>query len=239
MYKERTYRQWVKSEGLVTFEVKEHETDLLISASKNLEAASREAILNYRHDIESYIKKHEDFFTSLDPLEVDTDAPKIVKAMAEAAGVAGVGPMAAVAGAVAEFVGRDLLTLSDEIIVENGGDIFIKSAHSRLIGIYAGDKSPFTGKIAVEIPPAEQGIGVCTSSGTVSHSLSFGRADAVLIISGNTVLADAAATAAGNAVKSPESIEKGIDIARSIKGVDGVLILAADKMGSWGNIKIV
>ncbi len=238
MYKERTYRQWVKSEGLVTFEVKELETDLSISAVRNLEEIARASVLNYRQDIESYIKEHRDFFTSLEPVNVAENVPGIVKAMALAGKMAGVGPMAAVAGAVAEFVGRDLLALSDEIIVENGGDIFIKSAYPRLIGIYAGNKSPFTGKIAVEIPPTEQGIGVCTSSGTVSHSLSFGRADAVLIISANTALADAAATAAGNAVKCPESIEKGIDIARSIEGVDGVLILAADKMGSWGNVKL-
>ncbi len=239
MYRERTYRRWVKSEGLVTFEIKERETDLLISASKNLEAASREAALNYRQDIELYIKKHKEFLTSLEPLIVDKDAPRIVGAMADAGEKAGVGPMAAVAGAIAEFVGREILAYSDEVIVENGGDIFIRSAYPRLIGIYAGERSPFTGKIAIEIPPEEQGIGVCTSSGTVSHSLSFGRADAVLIISGNTALADAAATAAGNAVKGPESIEKGIDIARSIKGIDGVLILVDDKMGSWGEIKIV
>ena len=238
MYKERTYRQWVKSEGLVTFEVKERETDLLISASRNLEAASREAALNYRQDIELYIKKHKEFLTSLEPLIVDTDAPGIVRAMADAGEKAGVGPMAAVAGAIAEFVGRDLLAYTDEVIVENGGDIFIRSASPRLVGIYAGERSPFTGKIAIEIPPKGQGTGVCTSSGTVSHSLSFGRADAVLIISGNTALADAAATAAGNAVKSRETIEKGIDIARSIKGIDGALILVDDKMGSWGNIKI-
>ncbi|MDO8535996.1 MAG: UPF0280 family protein [Candidatus Omnitrophota bacterium] len=239
MYKERKYRQWVKSEGLVTFEVKELETDLLISAVRDLEGAAREAMLNYRQDIESYIKGHRDFFTSLEPVEVDKNASEIVKAMADAGSRAGVGPMAAVAGAVAEFVGRGLLQLSDEIIVENGGDIFIRSAFPRVIGVYAGERSPFTGKIAIEIPPAGQGVGVCTSSGTVSHSLSFGKADAVLIISDNTALADAAATAAGNAIKGPGSIEKGIDIARSIKGVDGVLILAGDKMGSWGKIKIV
>ena len=239
MYRERFYRQWVKSEGLVTFEVRELETDLLISAEKNLEARARESVLNYREDIRSYIKRDGSFYTSLEPLNAADDAPEIVKAMISASRKASVGPMAAVAGAIAEFVGRDILAYSDEVIVENGGDIFIKSASSRLIGIYAGEKSPFTGKVAIEIPPKEQGIGVCTSSGTVSHSLSFGRADAVLVISGDTALADAAATAVGNIVKGPESIEKGIDIARSIKGIDGVLILAGDKMGSWGEIKLV
>ncbi|MDP3730570.1 MAG: UPF0280 family protein [Candidatus Omnitrophota bacterium] len=239
MYKERSYRRWVKSEGLVTFEVKERETDLLISASKNLEAASREAILNYRQDIELYIKAHRDFFTSLEPIDVDGDAPKIVKAMADAGKKASVGPMAAVAGAIAEFAGRDLLAYTDEVIVENGGDIFVKTKVRRILGVYAGENSPFSGRLALEISPSDMGTGVCTSSGTVSHSLSFGKADAVLIVSNNTALADAVATAAGNAVKGPGSIEKGIDIARAIEGVSGVLILVGDKMGSWGEIKLV
>ena len=87
--------------------------------------------------------------------------------------------------------------------------------------------------------PAEKGLGVCTSSGTVSHSLSFGKADAALIISFDAALADAAATAAGNAVKNKDYIEKGINLAKSIDGVKGVLIIVGDKMGTWGEIKLI
>jgi ApbE superfamily uncharacterized protein (UPF0280 family) len=239
MYKERSYRQWVKSEGLVTFEIKELETDLLISAKKDLGKRARESILNYRQDIQSYIEKHKDFFTSLEPIDVEIDAPRIVKTMAQAGRRASVGPMAAVAGAMAEFVGRDLLAYTDEVIVENGGDIFIKTKVKRILGIYAGEDSPFSGKLALEISPSEEGTGVCTSSGTVSHSLSFGRADAALIISDDTALADAAATAMGNAVKNKDCIEKGIDLARSIGGVRGALVIVGDKLGSWGEIKLI
>ncbi len=238
-FKERVYRKWVKNEDLVTFEVIEGETDLLISAAKKIENEARLAILNYRRELEDYIRSDNRFFTSLEPVEVPEDAPEIVAAMADAARRCGVGPMAAVAGAVAEFVGRDLLVKSNQVIIENGGDIFIRSDKKRLMGIYAGEKSPFTGKLALEIGPSEQGIGVCTSSGTVSHSLSFGKADAALIISDNTALADAAATVAGNAVKTAGDIEKAIRFARSIDGIKGVLILIGDKMGSWGEIKLV
>lgn len=238
MYKERGYRKWVGSEDLVTFEVKEAQTDLLISASKRLEKQARESILNYRKDLEKYIKGNGSFYASLEPVEVGDDAPKIVKAMACAAKKAGVGPMAAIAGAMAEFVGKDLLAFSDEVIVENGGDIFIKTGIKRLAGIYAGESSPFTGKIAIQIEPSENGLGVCTSSGTVSHSLNFGKADAVCIISDDAALADAAATKAGNAVKSKDDIEKGIAIARSIEGIKGALIIVNDKMASWGDIKL-
>ena len=239
MYKERRYRQWVKCEGLVTFEVKELETDLLISAKTNLEVRARESILNYRQDIERYIKSNKDFCTSLEPVNVDEDTPRIIKVMSSAAGKVSMGPMASVAGAIAEFVGRDMLAYSDEVIVENGGDIFIKTNTKRILGIYAGEDSPFSGKLAIEVLPQENGSGVCTSSGTVSHSLSFGKADAVLIMSSDTALADAVATATGNIVKNKDCIEKGIDYAKSIDGVKGALILAGDKMGSWGNIKLV
>ena len=105
--------------------------------------------------------------------------------------------------------------------------------------MYAGDNSPFTGKLAIDIEPDDNGIGVCTSSGTVSHSLSFGNADAALIISTSAALADAAATAAGNIIKNAGDIEKGINLARSIEGVRGALIIVGDKMGSWGEIKFV
>ena len=237
-YKERSYRNWVQSDELVSFEVRESETDLFISAKRNLESQAREAILAYRSDLERYIRRDEEFFASLEPVDVKDDAPSIVKVMADAAAAAGVGPMAAVAGAIAEFVGRDLLAFTDEVIVENGGDIFLRTLKKRKLGVYAGEDSPFTGNLAIEIVPKEKGLGVCTSSGTVSHSLSFGKADAALIISPEAALADAVATAACNMVKSEFDIKAGIEFAKSIEGVLGVLIIVRDKMGSWGEIKL-
>ena len=239
MYKARTYRRWVNNESLVSFEVVEKETDLAISASKNLEAQARAAVLTCRQDLESYIKKDRIFLTSLEPVNVAPGAPEIVRMMADAAARAGVGPMAAVAGAVAETVGRELLKHSGEVIVENGGDIFLKVDKKAVVGIFAGERSPFTGKVAIEIETGEMGLGVCTSSGTVSHSLSFGKSDAVVIISDETALADTVATATGNILKAPDDIEKGIGFARSIEGVSGVLVIIKDKMGSWGRIKLL
>lgn len=239
MYKERSYRQWIQSEDLVSFEVKDKETDLFIAAKKNLEEQARKSVLNNRLDIERYIINNSNFYTSLEPVPVDEKAPDIVRSMSGAARKAGVGPMAAVAGAIAEFVGRDLAAFTDEVIVENGGDIFILSSKKRVLGIYAGDASPFTGKMAMEIDPAKEGIGVCTSSGTVSHSLSFGNVDAAIIISNDTALADAVATQTANLVKGPESIEKAIDYAKSVKGIKGVVVIIGDKMGSWGEVSLV
>ena len=194
MYKARAYRRWVDPGSLVSFEVIEGQTDLAVSAMKNLEPQARAAVLTYRQDLEEYIKKDSLFLTSLEPISIRPDAPGIVKMMADAASKAGVGAMAAVAGAIAELVESERLKYSDEVIVENGGDIFMKVNKKPAIGLCSGDASPFTGRIALEITCPGNGLGVCTSSGTVSHSLSFGRADEALLISGAAAIADAGAT---------------------------------------------
>jgi len=157
--------------------------------------------------------------------------------MVEAGKKAGVGPMASVAGAIAEFVGRELLAFSPEIIVENGGDIYLKSLTDRIVGVYAG-KSPFTGKIGLEIKAKDTPLGICTSSGTVGHSLSFGKADAVIVLSKSTILADAAATAIGNRVSESDDITGAIEFAEGIKGLKGLVIIKDDNIGLWGKVKI-
>jgi ApbE superfamily uncharacterized protein (UPF0280 family) len=236
-YEERKYREWIKQDDLVAVKVIEDETDLLVSGTSDLTEPAKKSVSKYRKHIKDYIVEDRNFLESLVPIEVDPDAPEIVKDMARAASMAGVGPMAAVAGAVAEFVARDLLSLSKQIIIENGGDIFIKTLTKRLLGVYAG-KSPFTGKIALQIKPEQTPMGVCTSSGTVGHSLSFGKADAAIILSRWIALADAVATATGNVVKTEEDIQKGVDFARSIEGVEGVIVILGSKIGMWGDIDI-
>jgi ApbE superfamily uncharacterized protein (UPF0280 family) len=238
MYQPRTYRCWVKDDDLIPFNVIVKETDLYIRATSNLEAEALKAVRKYRTQLEEYIKSHPLFLHSLEPCSIEDDAPAIVRDMVQAARVAGVGPMAAVAGAIAEAVGKDLLAHTPEVIVENGGDIFMKISQTRLIGVYAGDSS-FTGKIALEISPEETPLGVCTSSGTVGHSLSFGVADAVVALSCFTALADAAATAIGNRVKTADDIDVAIEQAQAIDGLAGILVIKDDKVGMWGDVKIV
>jgi ApbE superfamily uncharacterized protein (UPF0280 family) len=157
--------------------------------------------------------------------------------MLEAGQNANVGPMAAVAGAIAEYVGRELLEFSPEIIVENGGDIFLKIIQKRIVGIYAGD-SPLTGKLGLEIKPETTPFGVCTSSGTVGHSLSFGKADAVVVTADSATLADAAATAICNQVKKTDDINDAIYIGRNIVGLKGIVIIMGSNIGVWGDIKL-
>ena len=237
MYEERTYRHLVRTDDLVNFEVIVRETDLLVRAKRDLSQETRQSVLNYRHQLETHITAHPEFAGSLVPLNEDPYAPKIVQEMIRTSQLANVGPMAAVAGAIAEFVSKDLLKLSEEIIVENGGDIYLVTSRERTIGIYAGD-SPLSLKLGIRIQPEESPLGICTSSGTVGPSLSFGKADAICILSKSAALADAAATAVGNRVKTKEDIESGLEKGKTIEGVIGVLIIIGDRMGIRGNIKL-
>jgi ApbE superfamily uncharacterized protein (UPF0280 family) len=213
------------------------ETDLHIRALEDISSEALALVTKYRESLQKYIQQQPLFMTSLEPVIVNADAPQIVKSMAEAAEKAGVGPMAAVAGAIAEFVGNELLSFSPEVIIENGGDIYLKSLKKRTIGIYAGE-SQLSNHIGLEINGTDTPLGICTSSGTVGHSLSFGTADAVVVISKSAILADAVATATCNLIKKQDDIQKGIDFAQRIEGVKGLIIIKNDKMGMWGDINI-
>ena len=238
MYQPRFYRLWSREKDLVSFNVTLKETDLLVSACRNLSRKTYKLVRKYRAGIEKYIKNNPAFLTTFKPYKIKDTAPEIVKRMVTETEKAGVGPMASVAGAIAEFVGFDLLKSSDEIIIENGGDIFVKTLKPRIIGIYAG-KSKFSGKIGLEIKPESTPLGICTSSGTVGHSLSFGKTDATIVIANSSSLADACATAVGNIVRDPESLVKGTDFAKSIKGIKGMIIIINNKISIWGDIKLV
>ena len=237
MYEPRTYRHWIKDKDLISFNIVVKETDLYIRASTNLKRKAYKLVLKYRNALESYISQHPTFLTSLEPIPVSDDAPRIIIEMSAAAEKVGVGPMASVAGAIAEFVGNELIAFSPEIIIENGGDIYLKSLEKRIVGIYAG-KLPLTGKIGLEINGQDTPLGICTSSGTVGHSLSYGKADAVVVLSKSATLADAAATAIGNLIVQPSDIPNGLEFANGIDGLKGVIIIKGDRVGLWGEVKI-
>lgn len=238
MYQEKAYRHSVRTDDLVKFEVIVRETDLLIRAEKDLSLEAREAVLKYRSQIEAYIEKNPWFGRSLSPLPMDPYAPKIVQEMFLASQIARVGPMASVAGAIAEWVAKDLLPFSKELIIENGGDIYLVSSKERIVGIYAG-ASPLSFKVGISISPEENPLGICTSSGTVGHSLSFGKADAVCILSKSPALADAVATAVGNWVQGKKDIESALERGSRMEGVLGIVIIVEEKMGVWGKVNLV
>lgn len=238
MYEPRSYRNLVKTDDLIKFEVIVKETDLLVRAERDLSKETRESVLQHRLELETYISANPYFRESLVPIADNPYAPEIVREMLRTSQWANVGPMAAVAGAMAEMVSRDLLKLSKEVIVENGGDIYLATSKERIIGIYAGE-SALSLKIGIVISPEESPLGICTSSGTVGPSLSLGQANAVCLLSKSAALADAAATAVGNVVKEKKDIESGLQRGREIAGILGALIIIGGEMGVWGNIKLI
>ncbi len=238
MYQERTYRNLVHSENLRTFNVVVKETDLQVHAARKMAAETRELVLEHRGYLEAYIKAHPDFMTTLNPWQLEGPAPNIISDMIKAGTNAGVGPMAAVAGAMAESVGLGLLNHTDQIIVENGGDIFIKTDRPVTAGIFAG-RSPLSMRIGIRVRPERMPAAVCTSSGTVGHSLSFGRADAVCVVAASCAIADAAATSIGNRVRSPADINHAVCTGCKINHIRGIVVIVGDKMGMWGDLEVV
>ena len=214
------------------------ETDLYIYANQNLKNEAYERVIHLRNQLEAFICQYPTFATTLTPWINTQPAPEIVRRMIHASQHAGVGPMASVAGVIAEMVGTDLLKFSDEIIVENGGDLFIHKNQPFNIGIYAGD-SPFSNRLGIHVDAVGSSLSICTSSSVIGHSLSSGQADAVTIRSRSAALADAVATASANRVKTEDDISNAIHFAKNIDGIDGILILMGKTMGAWGDLEII
>ena len=238
MNSRRLYRDWVVSDNLVRFTVAMRETDLLVRAQRDLTREALESASTHHHAIESYFRSHPRFATSLEPQEAAAGAPAVVWAMANAARIAKIGPLSAVAGAIAEAVGNDLLRYSDEVIVENGGDIFIKTLVPRVAALYAGH-STITGRIGLLIEPDMTPLGICTSAGSFGHSLSFGRADACTVLSNSGAIADALATSLCNRIRHSDDLVTTLDPANLPPEMLGVLATVDGHVGLQGSIRLV
>jgi ApbE superfamily uncharacterized protein (UPF0280 family) len=238
-YRERTYRNKVSKGTLTSFHLQVKETYLYISADRNLDHYARNSVYKQRKYLEEYIRYHPAFLNSMVPVDRDDFAPPIIQDMIEASIISGVGPMAAVAGAIAHYVGEELLQHSCNVIVENGGDIFLRCVDNEArVALFAGE-SPLSYNISLRIKPEDTPIGICTSSGTVGHSLSLGIADAVCVTSKSTSLADAVATYLCNLVKGEGDIKKVLDLGFQIKGVLGIIIILNDKLGAVGAVELI
>ncbi len=236
-YEERTYRSLINKDKLTSYNVKIAESDLFISSDTNLAESAQKSLLKHRNSLEIYIKNHLEFRMSLLPLPDDDLAPPIIRDMLTKSKICGVGPMASIAGAVAEFVGYELLGQTENLIIENGGDIFLRSKNRLTVAIYAGE-SALSYKLNLIVKPEETPIGICTSSATVGPSLSFGKADAVCVISKSATLSDAAASAIGNRAKSKNDIKTALDYGIKIPGVKGIIIIYGNDMGAIGDIEL-
>jgi len=235
---ERFYRDFTNTQRWTSFRVCVATTDLYIRAQSDFSESVRKTVIQLRGEIEDHIALHPDFISSYTPLEQKETDSHIVQRMYRASAAAGVGPMAAVAGALSEYVGREIAPLSDEVIVENGGDIWLKVQEPLSISVYAGN-SPFSDSLAIRVMPSQTPLSICTSSGRIGHSISFGKADAATVLSPDAALADAAATAAGNLVHSAEDLTRAVEYAMSIDGVAGAIALYGDKLAAMGAVELI
>ena len=221
------------------------ETDLWVavdseSYTPETESYTMERILCYRSILADHIKEHPEFQSSLAPLMTPAAVHPLVYEMYEASRVSGTGPMSAVAGAIAEHICNDLLlkfSLS-EVIIENGGDIFMRITTPATISVFAGP-SPLSDMIGLVIKPEDTPLSVCCSSGTVGHSLSFGIADACMIACRSGAQADAYATAFCNEVKSIDMVSKVTELALQKPEIMSVVIIKNDKIGIGGRIEVI
>lgn len=242
-YVQRDYRSLHKASDLHYFAIQIRESDLAVGVDKKsytdgLLSYCRKELARLRGELEDYIACDPDFKTSLVPVRLLPAAPPIVNNMAAAARLCNVGPMAAVAGAIAQGIGEKLMERVQELIVENGGDIFMHTNKERTIAVFAG-QSRFSQRLGIKVYAQESPLGICTSSGTVGPSLSFGTADAVLIKSPSAALADAAASRAGNLVKTAKDVSRAIEAVKGIPGITGTLIIKDETLAAWGNIELV
>jgi uncharacterized protein len=250
VYRERWYRDILSDDRLRALSLSEGESDIWIGYSKSLseEEVRRIASDRLRSDrsgIEEWIRSVPAFRTSLEPLPVDASAPGTVRKMLEAGSAAGVGPMAAVAGAIAESLGTELARAKAfensrprEFIIENGGDVWISVEKPVIVGVYAGI-SGLSGRIGLKIRPELCPLGVCTSSAKVGPSLSFGNADAFLVAAGDAALADALATKFGNRARTRSDLEDAVTEASKFPGVAMALGIMADHVAASGSIELV
>jgi ApbE superfamily uncharacterized protein (UPF0280 family) len=221
--------------GLKRFRLKVKETVATVIAEGEFFPIAEREVEKQREILERYISKNPDFLNSLKPIFVSDNSPEIVKRMAKASFRAGVGPMASVAGAISYFAVREMVKEgAKHVIFENGGDIAMFISEPVIIGIYSGEKVK---NLGLRFKPKNSIIGVCTSSGKMGHSLSFGKADSVTVISEDPVLADAVATALCNSIdeEDPDKIERAIN-RFLIHGIEGVIVVIGNLVGLGGNL---
>ncbi|MFC1534572.1 UPF0280 family protein [Thermodesulfobacteriota bacterium] len=232
------YRKRIRTADLVSFNIAIKETDLWVSSDGDIKKETKDLVLDHRYQLESYIQSHPGFLTTLQPYPEDPYAPPIVKEMILSTRDIGVGPMASVAGAIAQFVTLGLLELTDQVIVENGGDIYLKVDRDVTVSIFAGE-SPLSEKVGLIVPARNMPLGICSSSGSVGHSLSMGSADVICLLSSSAILADGAATALGNKVKVKKDLDKVAEWANRIQGIKGGVAIMGDRMATWGDLELV
>ncbi len=233
----RTYRS-ARHDDLVSFQLVIEETDLWVAAQQDLGPPMADHVRFLRGQIKSYVAIHPEFLTALEPLEARPRDPEIIRRMCRAGQLTGVGPMAAVAGTLAQMLGERFQDASPDLLIENGGDTYLFSTRDRHIGILNMPDQAV--RLCVPVAAREFPCSFCASSAKIGHSLSFGKADLVVVRSRDAALADAAATALANALTGAEAMDAVLTLAQGWEaiGIEGVFTQCEGKIGVWGKMQL-
>lgn len=236
----RGYREALAPDrGEVCFQVVLEESDLWVVARRDLSREIADCLRGVRAELKSHILIHPEFLASLEPLDEPGDAPEVARRMYAAAKACGVGPMAAVAGTIAQMVCERFVAASPDILVENGGDLFLCSTRERTVALLA---EPGSGaRLGLRIPAGEFPTSLCSSSGRIGHSLSLGHGDLVTVRADSGALADAAATALCNLLRSARDLSRVLEKAQELEavGVLGVFAQMGGQVAAWGRVELV
>ena len=194
------------------------------------------ALVQERKKLEAYILRHPEFKDTLSPIDLLPDAPEIAQKMAKASAATGLGPMASVAGTLAQ-IGVEAAKEAgcNEAIVENGGDMYVMSPRPVTIGIYAGENS-VGAQLAFHLIPGELPLAICSSSSKMGHSLSFGDCELATVIAKDGALADSVATLTCNSISNETDVEQVLDTVGKIEGIRGILVVKNSRIGLWGDL---
>jgi hypothetical protein len=235
----RFYRTTGHPDNLIRTQVVIEQTDLMVLARKDLSSEVGELVHRLRAEIRTFATLHPEFLTSLTPIPVPGKSTPLISDMLEAARIVGVGPMAAVAGSIAQHVADALAFQHPDILVENGGDVYMRSTRDRIVGILPAEDGTMV--VGTPIAASDFPCALCGSSATIGHSLSFGHADLVVARSPSGAIADAAATHLANLLREKGDLPRVLARAEELAehGLQGVLAQCDGRIGAWGKMELV
>lgn len=225
----------IRQARLVTFEVRAGDLTLKVQATDDLSDQARTSALGHWEQLEAYVVRNPSFRNSRVPIPLVEGAPPIVRAMGEASAAGGVGPIVTLPGALVEAVARDLIEVSREVVVASEGDTFVVSERPRS---YVVEPAHPEGGIAIRVRPQGPYAFFC-SAGRVRVDPVIGNARVVAVLASHGAVADAVGSAMGSAMHRPHHVERALEVARTVEGVRGAVVLAQGRIGVWGDIEIV
>jgi uncharacterized protein len=232
------YRKNVKTGEKYHWKVRYQYSDLLLSSDKDIASLIEEPLKEIYCCLNKCFKEDTAFLKSLSPVSIKPGYPEIIKKMCFLSAEFNVGPMAAVAGTINEFLAEKMNKHCESLIIENGGDLYLRSKKDRILGIYVKNKY-FKDSISIRIKSKNMPCGVCASSGTFGHSLSLGKCDLAVVLSKSAITADAAATAVANSISCKDDIFKSIEHFKKYQSINGLLLIKENQIGLWGRIELV